>query len=1135
MHPAAGPIAERWLALTARLPAGVALVSLLLAACSPRPDPVQPVEPPRRLSVSGQETVSVPVFVPADVAVELRLRSRDVDVRVELATENGGPATAADAPNDRLGVITCFLPPDASRNVELKVIGQDHARNRGEVTLEILALPSRSIADRRRQQAVRLLSDASVAYAHLDGGRDAAQRFGGATDLLRSIGDDREAGLALLQEAGTRLTRLGEWEHSRRLAARAGKLLQETGEPELETRALRLEGAALSELAGTLTGKARARTFLAATERLSKAAELAIRHDLPYEAAYAFNYRGVAHQYSGETRLAQGDYERALKFFKAAGHAPGVALSTDSLALLHYEDGDLRQALERFDEALALSSPAESPVNYASTLSNSALPLRALGRFQEAIERYRRSADLFREAGDPTGQARALQGIAMVLRYTGEPDRARILLREAVRLHESTGSTRDLFAALAALADIEREAGHSKDAGALLNRARQLASTAPDRARVLLSLAQLQLARREPELARPHLDEVLRLQLPATHRLLEQAWQQVAEVEALARHDAEARRAFSKALSIAIARGSELEQSLVLAARAHFSLDLKRPDEAMRDSARAIELLQFVGATGLHAQQRAVFLATQRRVYEVQIAAQLAIADQAQRDGRVEQAADGRAAALLTSEQSRMSGFLEELATPINAVPAKTVRRRYALYELLAGKRQRLEAALDAAPPDSLLVLRLSRDIELLRVELGIVEGLITRTTGHRTEERPSLRELMAAVPADTAVFEYFIGESRGWVFAARSGQVSVHELPPPEEIEDSQRRLLEQWRSPVESATSPSLTAMLRIFPAELQGGAPMPQIWIVPDAGLHALPFAATVREGLRGGWISDAEIEVIPSLTTVALAASRPRRSRTGNSPLVLALFADPVVSSNDDRIARVARRAITDTRSEAGPQAIHTLTSTRIDSLQRLPATANEARAIAALLPSSSSHVFVGTDVTRDSIADVAGARYLHFATHALADPDDPELSALILSRYSADGTPRDGVLRRLDLANLRLDADLVVLSGCETALGREIRGEGLVGLTYGFLQAGARSVVASVWPVPDSSTAVLMVEFYRQMLVLHRAPSVALRRAQDFVRSHPRWAQPYFWAGFQLISMNPTATNAATPQQARTLQ
>ena len=111
----------------------------------------------------------------------------------------------------------------------------------------------------------------------------------------------------------------------------------------------------------------------------------------------------------------------------------------------------------------------------------------------------------------------------------------------------------------------------------------------------------------------------------------------------------------------------------------------------------------------------------------------------------------------------------------------------------------------------------------------------------------------------------------------------------------------------------------------------------------------------------------------------------------------------------------------------------------------------------------------------------------------------------------------------------------MLSGCETALGREIRGEGLVGLTYGFLQAGARSVLASLWRVPDNSTAVFMVEFYRQMLVQNRAPSVALRRAQDFVRSQPRWAEPYFWAGFQLISVSPATTDAAVPQQGRALQ
>ena len=175
-----------------------------------------------------------------------------------------------------------------------------------------------------------------------------------------------------------------------------------------------------------------------------------------------------------------------------------------------------------------------------------------------------------------------------------------------------------------------------------------------------------------------------------------------------------------------------------------------------------------------------------------------------------------------------------------------------------------------------------------------------------------------------------------------------------------------------------------------------------------------------------------------------------------------------------------------------------------------------------MPAAQRMTLTGASATREAVldADLRHVRYLHFATHAFADAQDPELSALVLSRYRADGSPRDGVLRLHDLEQLRLDADLVVLSGCETALGRAIHGEGLVGLSYGFLVAGARTVVASLWQVPDTATAVLMREFYRQLLTEHRSPSIALKLAQDQVRSQPRWAEPYFWAGFQVVTIDP---------------
>ena len=145
--------------------------------------------------------------------------------------------------------------------------------------------------------------------------------------------------------------------------------------------------------------------------------------------------------------------------------------------------------------------------------------------------------------------------------------------------------------------------------------------------------------------------------------------------------------------------------------------------------------------------------------------------------------------------------------------------------------------------------------------------------------------------------------------------------------------------------------------------------------------------------------------------------------------------------------------------------------------------------------------------------MAGARVVHFATHGFLNSETPELSGLVLSLVDREGNPTDGFLRLHDVYALSLAADLVVLSGCRTALGKEVRGEGLLGLTRGFFYAGAPRVMASLWPVRDRATAELMQRFYRGLLRDGLPPAAALRAAQRSLRREPRWRDPYYWAPF----------------------
>jgi CHAT domain-containing protein len=143
------------------------------------------------------------------------------------------------------------------------------------------------------------------------------------------------------------------------------------------------------------------------------------------------------------------------------------------------------------------------------------------------------------------------------------------------------------------------------------------------------------------------------------------------------------------------------------------------------------------------------------------------------------------------------------------------------------------------------------------------------------------------------------------------------------------------------------------------------------------------------------------------------------------------------------------------------------------------------------------------------------RILHFATHGLLNSKHPELSGIVLSLLDEKGNPEDGFLRLQDIYNLRLPVDLVVLSACNTGFGKDVKGEGLIGLTRGFMYAGAARVVASLWKVDDEATAELMSRFYQQMLKDGQPPAAALRAAQLAIWKQKRWRSPYYWAAFSL--------------------
>src|SRR5204863_2058180 len=231
--------------------------------------------------------------------------------------------------------------------------------------------------------------------------------------------------------------------------------------------------------------------------------------------------------------------------------------------------------------------------------------------------------------------------------------------------------------------------------------------------------------------------------------------------------------------------------------------------------------------------------------------------------------------------------------------------------------------------------------------------------------------------------------------------------------------------------------------------------------------------------------------------------------------VAVLADPVLQATDARVARTAG-PYAGTNSDGPADLLRSAAEVGLrGGFPRLRFTRQEALAIERLAGRDGSLTALDFDASRSTALapDLARYRIVHFATHALANSEHPELSGIVLSMVGRRGEPLDGFLRLHDIFNLKLGADLVVLSACQTALGQDIRGEGLVGLTRGFMYAGARSVVASLWNISDRGTSELMTRFYRGMLHDGLSPAAALRRAQLGMWKDPAWSAPFLWAGF----------------------
>ncbi len=817
-------------------------------------------------------------------------------------------------------------------------------------------------------------------------------------------------------------------------------------------------------------------------------------------------------QLKGTLPAALACYGEVRALFLGLGDRSREEVILNNLGGLFDLQGEPDAALDHYRQALALRRARGDRSGEAQTLNNIAVLHRRLGEWQEALRLYGEARQIAADLGDRPMEASFLGNLGRAYFSLGETRRARALWQEALALQLQIGDRRGEALQWSNLGLAARRLGDNEAALAQHRRGLALAAAAGDRrleANIRLRLGELLVEQGSPLEALRELEPALALLADAGQRSSKAAALHLrGRALALAGRWTEALPALREALARRRSlrdRAGEAETLHALAVAERATGD---GPAARADAEAAVALVEDLRRGFVIPGLRAAFLATERRAYTL-------LVDLLMADGRPREA-------LAVSERSRARSLLDVLyqgaagrssdaAAAGLAAQRRDLRRR---LSLLAEEKQRRDERGEAEKAAAL-----GRRIELALADLDAVEAEVRRRDPRFAAwSEPAAAVTPAGIAAllepGTLLLEIALGEERSFAWLIGPGVEQSATLPPGRDIAALARRTREEMSTSEAGGAAPGLTAsadlsrlLLAPFWAE---AAPARRLVIVADAALQALPFAALPVPPAGQSWdtatreplLVAREVVYLPSAATLALV--RQRRAGRAPAPRPAWVLADPVYGPDDPRWPAGAVAGV-----GAGAADL------ALPALPRLPATRREAEAIALLRPAGEVQTAFDFAASREAVLSGALAAYriLHFATHGRADLQNPELSGLSLSAVDAAGRPQDGTLRLHDLYDLDLAADLAVLSGCETAFGSEVEGEGLMGLTRGFLYAGVPRVVASLWRADDRATAALMTRFYRGLWQEGLPPAAALREAQLALRRDPRYRAPRSWAGF----------------------
>ncbi|MEG4066874.1 tetratricopeptide repeat protein [Microcoleus sp. Pol11C2] len=935
---------------------------------------------------------------------------------------------------------------------------------------------SRAIGDRSGEAVT--LTDIGRVYSVLGEKQKALDYYNQSLSLSRVIGDRQKEAYNLLG-IGMIYAEFGEQQKALEYYNQSFSLSQEIGDRRWQAFTLIVVGNVYSGLGE----KQKALDYYNQSLPLSRETG-----DRSVE-AFALICAGRVYSEVGEKQTALDSYNQSLKLLLAIGEREQEARTLNYIGIVYSEVGEKQKALEHYGQSLPISQAVGDRSGQAVTLISIGHVYSELGDQQKALEYYSQSLAIFQTLGDRSSAATTLTSIGIAYSELGDKEKALEYFNQSLILKRIVGDRSGEARTLTGIGNIYAELEDQQKALNYYNQSLSLSREARDRQREAYSLIGIgrsyaELGNKEKAL------EYFNQSLPLTQATLDRS------LEALTLYSIATIKRDSGNLNEAL---TEIEASLKII-------------ESLRTKIASPEL-------------RTSYFATVQNYYQFYI-------DLLMQLHKTQPSSGYDTKAFEASERSRARSLLE-LLQEANAdirqsvAPELLQRERSVQQQLDAIEKRRVEV-LNRPNYTPTQEAELEQQRQTLLAQYQDIQTQIRATSPRYaalTQPQPlTLAQIQQQIlDENTILLQYSLGKDRSYLWAVTKTTITSYELPPSADLEKAARNfrdaVTDQRYRNIPDRVAEANNTLSQIILQPVAAQLAQKRLLIVGDGILNYLPFAALSLPGKSGEkgnppLIVDHEIVLLPSASTLGIL----RQNYSDRQPptRTLAILADPVFSPEDERV----KNQSTATNLQAIESVNQGLSRSGRDNnlqLSRLQFTRQEAQIIQALVPANSRTESLDFEASRAVATSQNLSQYkiIHFATHGLANSTNPELSGIILSLVDEKGNPLNGFLRLTDIFNLKLAADLVVLSACQTGMGQNIQGEGMVGLTRGFMYAGAQRVVVSLWSVDDEGTATLMSSFYQGMLQKGLTPAAALRAAQLEMLKQEEWRSPYYWAAFTL--------------------